>query len=353
MPLCQLGVLFGGASSEYEVSLRSAAAIIRNLDSSKYTVYPVGITKDGRMFLYRGSLSDMEEDRWQQGDCTPCTISLDRSRQGLLLLGEKPELRPLDCMFPVLHGKNGEDGTMQGLLQLAGIPFVGCGCLASAACMDKTVTHILLEQAGIHGARWLSTTRFDYRAEPNAFLERAERELGYPCFVKPANAGSSVGISKAADRKALSAAMELAFENDSKVLVEEMVSGREIECAVLGNDEPVASCLGEIVPCNDFYDYEAKYLDGGTKTYAPAPVEPAKTEEIRQIARRAFRAMGCTGFARVDFFLTADGKVLLNEINTIPGFTSISMYPKLFIESGLPFGELLDRLIGLAMETER
>lgn len=348
-----LGLVFGGASSEYEVSLQSATSILNNLDEEKYDIYKIGITKEGGMFYYTGKVSRIAENKWQGKDCVPCVLSPDREHHGMILFGEtQAEVIRLDCIFPVLHGKNGEDGTIQGLFSMAGIPYVGCGYLASSACMDKIVTHTLLDSAGINGAKWLGITRHEYRRDPAVFAGRVSEELGYPCFVKPANAGSSVGITKVTSPEGFSAAMELAFSHDSRVIVEQMVYGVELECAVLGNDEPEASCLGEIAPQSDFYDYNAKYIDGTTKTYAPARIPEKSAEEVRRTAVQAFQAMGCRGLARVDFFLEESGRVVLNELNTIPGFTKISMYPQLFIASGLSYPALLDRLIELAMEEE-
>ena len=346
---CKLGLIFGGASSEYEVSLLSVSSVLQNIDREKYEIYRIGITKDGRMFYYIGEDSRIAKNEWQGEGCIPCVISPDRSHHGFVILKEQPEIVSLDCVFPVLHGKNGEDGTIQGLFTMAGIPFVGCGQLASAACMDKVTTHTMLDKAGVLGAKWRSVTAHEYAKDAESFLDEVEHALGYPCFVKPANAGSSVGVTKAGDREALKEAMDLALIHDSKVIVEEMIVGREIECAVLGNEDPIASCLGEIAPSNDFYDYNAKYIDGKSLTYVPARVTEKESDEIRRIAVQAYKIMGCAGFSRVDFFLCENGEILLNEINTIPGFTSISMYPQLFVESGIPYSELIDRLIAYAL----
>lgn len=346
---CKLGLIFGGASSEHEVSLLSVSSVLANIDREKYEIYRIGITKEGQMFYYTGEDCRIAKNEWQGADCVPCVLSPDRTHHGFVILKEQPEIVSLDCVFPVLHGKNGEDGTIQGLFTMAGIPFVGCGQLASAACMDKVTTHTMLDKAGVLGAKWRSVTAYEYAKDAQSFLEEVEHALGYPCFVKPANAGSSVGVTKATDREALEKAMELALFHDDKVIVEEMIVGREIECAVLGNEEPIASCLGEIAPSNDFYDYNAKYIDGKSLTYVPARVTEKESDEIRKIAVQAYKIMGCAGFSRVDFFLCENGEILLNEINTIPGFTSISMYPQLFVESGVPYSELIDRLIAYAM----
>ena len=346
-----LGVVFGGVSSEHEVSLMSAASVLSNLDPERYDIHKIGITKDGRMLYCTGSAESVKDGSWEQKDCTPCVLSPDRSHHGLLLPGQK--IIRLDVVFPVLHGKNGEDGTIQGLLALAGIPCVGCGVLASACCMDKVVTHVLLDAAGIPQAQWMWTTEHEYRRAPETSLAQIRQRLGFPCFVKPANAGSSVGVTKAVDPESLREGMELAFRHDHKVIVEGMVHGIELECAVLGNKEPIASCVGEIAPEADFYDYNAKYIDGTTQTYAPARICEAASEGVRETALRAYKVLGCAGLARVDFFLTEEEhQVVLNEVNTIPGFTSISMYPQRFAVSGVPYPELLDRLIDSALEKE-
>lgn len=349
----RIGIIFGGASSEYEVSLMSSTSVLENIDYDRFDVYKIGITKSGQMFYYTGEIQKIISDEWQGDCCVPCVISPDRSHHGIILLQGKNcgnQIIRLDAVFPVIHGKNCEDGTIQGLFAVAGIPFVGCDTLSSSACMDKTVTHTLLDNAGIKTARFLWTSEHEYKSSSEEFLKSVEIKLGFPCFVKPANAGSSVGITKAVDMTSLKKGIELAFENDSRVLVEEMLYGMELECAVLGNENPIASVLGEIEPCNDFYDYDAKYLANKTKTYIPARIEEKYTEEIRQTAIKAFKVMGCEGLSRVDFFLTKDNKIMLNEINTIPGFTKISMYPQLFINSGISYRDLISKLIDLALE---
>lgn len=345
-----LGVVFGGVSSEHEVSLMSATSVLKNIDSEKYNIYKIGITKEGASYLYNGEIDAIQSNQWQGKDCVPCVISPDRSHHGIIVMGEKTEIIRLDVVFPVLHGKNGEDGTFQGLMALAGIPYVGCDTLSSACCMDKAVTKTLLDNAQIKNAKWECVLQYQYQKDSEDCLRRIEEALGYPCFVKPANAGSSVGITKASDRTSLIKAFELAFQHDKKVVVETAIQGKEIECAVLGNAEPIASLLGEIVPCNEFYDYDAKYLANKTETFVPARISDSTAQAIRKIAIQAYLALGCEGFSRVDFFLTGDNEIILNEINTIPGFTSISMYPQLMAASGIPYSELIDRLIELALE---
>ena len=347
-----VAVLFGSISSEYEVSLRSAASVLRNIPRDRYDVVMLGITKDGRWFEYAGSIDDIESDRWlQNGPVTPAFISPDRGAGGILrLLPDGPQPVAVDAVFPVLHGEHSEDGAIQGLLEMAGLAYVGCGVLASAACMDKAVTHTILEAAGIEMTPYTVLPRGAL-----AHFDETERMLaakhGYPMFIKPANTGSSVGVGKAKDAGGLCAALSEAFRFDRKVIAETAVVGDELECAVLGNfDRAEASCVGEIVPRHEFYDYSGKYLDDSTDLYIPARISGEASERIRQTAVRAFAAMGCTGLSRVDFFLTREGRVVLNEINTLPGFTSISMYPKLFEAVGLPYPELISRLIELAFE---
>lgn len=347
-------VVFGGASSEYEVSLRSASSVIDHIPKDKYEVMTLGITKDGRWLLYMGSPENIGSGAWLKYErfLCPAVVSPDRSVHGITVLrgGEVENVR-VDVVFPVLHGKNGEDGTIQGLFQLAGVPFVGCDMLSSAMCMDKAATNMVADNVGVAQARWLSVTAFDYHNAPSEFRLRCAEKLGFPMFVKPANAGSSVGITKVHEPEALEAALEDAFAHDGKVVVEENIDGREVECAVLGNDETYAPVVGEIEPCNEFYDYDAKYIADGSVLHIPADLPEGKAEAVSAAAQKIYRALGCTGLSRVDFFVRhSDGAVLFNEINTIPGFTSISMYPKLFAAAGIDYPDLLDRLLTLALE---
>ncbi len=346
-------ILFGGVSSEHDISLISAKSVIENTPKDKYDIITVGITKDGRWYLYTGDVENLPEDKWlcDKSRLTPAVLSPDRADHGIIVLGEKTEKIKVDVVFPVLHGKNGEDGAVQGLLQLAGIPFVGCDMISSACCMDKVITNTLLDEAGIAQAKWLGLKEHEYKENGEEFIKKAEEYLGYPIFVKPANAGSSVGVSKATDKDSLKRAIAKAFKEDAKLVLEEGITGKEIECAVLGNEEPIASLVGEIESCNDFYDYDAKYINEASKLYIPARIEQKISDEIRETAVRAYKALGCSGLARVDFFVReGDNKVLLNEPNTIPGFTSISMYPKMFQKSGVEYPELIDRLFMLACE---
>lgn len=342
-----IAVLFGGVSSEHAISLLSAATVLRNLNTEKFNVYPVGITRDGAVYYYQGDYDRIEHDCWENEEyLTDCVISCNRLHRGLILLDAAYDIIPIDCVIPVLHGKNGEDGTVQGLLQMAGIPFVGCDTISSANCMDKEMTHIILERAGVPMAKFVALRRGD---DLSAKLEEMERKLGWPMFVKPANAGSSVGVSKASNREELKKGIALAFEQDSKVIVEETIVGKEVECAVLGNQNPDPSMPGEIQSANEFYDFEGKYENADSKLFIPARISEEDTKVLRELAVKAYRAMGCSGLSRVDFFVTDHGPVL-NEINTLPGFTSISMYPKLRQAGGLSIPALLEELIRLAEE---
>ena len=348
----RLAVIFGGQSSEHEVSLMSATSILQNLDPEKYDVTMVGITKAGKWLLYTGPVEDLATGAWERGPGAPAFLSPDPSVGGLVVLGEGgAEILPLDVIFSALHGKNGEDGTIQGLFQLSGIPYVGCDTLSSAICMDKAVTHSLLNTAGIEQAHylWFYADRFDVASD--TIKNKIKARLDFPVFVKPANAGSSVGVSKVERFEDLDEAIRKAAKEDKKIVVEEGIRGQEVECAVLGNRDAQASIVGEIGASAQFYDYDDKYVNGTSQLYIPARIPEEVSEKIRQTAVRAYRLLGCSGLARVDFFVTeGDQRVILNEINTLPGFTSISMYPKLWMAMGLSYGELLDRLIDLAFQ---
>ena len=351
-----VAVLFGGRSTEHDVSKRSAATIMAAMPDEKYRVLPVYITKTGKWLLHEGAIENMyngqtmSDERWEKFG-TPVVFSPDAEQKGLLrLVGEKFKLIPIDLVFPVLHGANGEDGRIQGLCELAGIPYVGCNLLSSAACMDKAFTKIVVRTLKIAQADHVLCLRHEIENDMAAMHKRA-RKLGFPCFVKPANAGSSVGVSKASNKAELEAALRLAAQFDTKVLVEKAIVGREVECAVLGNTTAEASCVGEVLAAADFYDYEAKYHNAESQTTIPADIPAEKAEEIRQAALSIYHALDCSGFSRVDFFLEKDtNRVIFNEINTIPGFTTISMYPKLWNESGISTPALVDKLLDLAIE---
>jgi D-alanine-D-alanine ligase len=351
----RVGILFGGRSGEHDVSLNSAASILKALDPAKYEIVPIGITREGHWRVGSGAATLLPEVL-ESGD--PVTPSVDPAGPKLLPLAGSPPAttsRPeVDVVFPVLHGTFGEDGTVQGLLELADIPYVGAGVLASAAGMDKDVMKRLFRDAGLPVVPWELVLRADWEQNPLTVRKRIERKLRYPLFVKPVNLGSSVGISKVHKRRELAAAMDLAAKYDRKILVEKGVDAREVECSVLGNDVPQASVPGEVIPINEFYDYEAKYIKEGSNLIIPASLTVQQTKRVREVAVRAFLAIDGAGMGRVDFLLDRKtGKVYVNEINTIPGFTSISMYPKLWEASGVPYSELLDRLIALALERHR
>jgi D-alanine-D-alanine ligase len=335
----RVGVVFGGRSGEHEVSLRSAELILSSLDPEKYDVVPIAITPEGR-WLSGGSARALAapRDRVQ--------FALQKG-EPLELSPEPSEARPIDVVFPILHGTYGEDGTVQGLLELADMPYVGAGVLGSAVGMDKDVMKRLLRDAGLPVVDFWALRN----TEIESFVSREQNNLPYPVFVKPANLGSSVGISKVHHAGELKAALALAGEFDRKIVVEQGVDAREIEIAVLGNDNPAASVPGEIIPSREFYDYTAKYVDDDSRLLIPAPLEPKQADEARQLAIRVFQVLECAGLARVDLFLEkSSGRFLVNEINTLPGFTAISMYPKLWEASGIPYAELIDRLVTLAME---
>jgi len=353
MAKISLCVLFGGVSSEHEVSRRSAASVLRNMDSEKYEVLPVGITREGRWLYYTGKdYAVIGGDGWENDPANlPAFISPDRGHGLLIQTPAGLQGRKIDCVFPVLHGENGEDGAVQGLLRLAGIPFVGSGIAASAVCMDKVITRMLADRYMIRQACWEPVNMRDFLRSPEKTAGLIEKKFTYPVFVKPAGTGSSVGVSKAKDRAALLEAIHNAGRFDRKVLVEEFIDGREIEVAVLGNSEPVASGCGEIIPGDEFYSYEAKYHSSDSQTVVSADLDGPTAEQIRTTAVKLYKLMGCRGLARVDFFVhRKTGAVIFNEINTLPGFTDISMYPKLMMESGIPFRALIDRLVKLAME---
>lgn len=349
----RVGILFGGRSGEHEVSLASAASVIRGLDPDKYEAVPIGITKEGH-WLVGNAAQKMLPEVLKSGQRVMMTadptdaalIPLDRGGSGG---GQR-----IDVVFPVMHGTYGEDGTIQGLLDLAGLPFVGAGVLGSAIGMDKDVSKRLLQIAKIPVVPWIAVLRADWERDPKEVQKVVEKKFKYPVFVKPATLGSSVGMTKVHSREELAPALNLAAEFAMKILVEKCIVGREIEVSVLGNHDPKASIPGEIVPHREFYDYTAKYLEEGSQILIPAKLKRAQVKTIQKYAIEAFRALELSGMARVDFFLERTaGKIYLNEVNTIPGFTSISMYPKMWEASGIPFRELIDKLIELALEMHR
>jgi D-alanine-D-alanine ligase len=348
----RVGVLFGGRSGEHEVSLASAASVIRGLDPEKYEAVLIGISKDGRWLAGAGA-QKMLPEVLKSGQSV--VLPADPNVAALMPMGEsRGAALHVDVVFPVLHGTFGEDGTVQGLLDLAGLPYVGAGVLGSSVGMDKDVQKRLYKQAGIPVGDFLAVPRAEWEKSRAKVLRAVEKKFRFPLFVKPATLGSSVGMTKVHNRAELPAALDLAAEFALKIIVERAIEGREIEVSVLGNADPKASVPGEIVPHREFYDYAAKYLEEGTRLLIPAPLKPAQVRRFQDYAVRGFLAIECAGMARVDFFLERrTGRIYLNEINTIPGFTSISMYPKLWEASGIPFGKLVDRLIELALELHR
>ena len=348
-----VAVVFGGQSSEHEVSRVSVTMVLNNIDREKYNVYMTGITKDGRWYLYEGSVDLISGGEWENsGKTTQAFISPDAALHGMVVMREDGmQTVRLDAVFPVMHGKNGEDGTIQGLCELAHIPCVGCDLTSSAVCLDKALTNTVLGYAGIPQANFVWFYAPYFEKHMDEILDQIEDELGYPCFVKPANAGSSVGISKCDRRSDVIDAVRFAANHDRKIVVEENIAGQEVEVAVLGNDEPITSVVGEIIPAAEWYDYDSKYNDEESKLLIPANLSEKTSELIRKRAIQAYKMLGCSGMARIDFLVRkSDGQPMLNEPNTLPGFTEISMYPKLFEASGISKTELIDRLITLAVE---
>jgi D-alanine-D-alanine ligase len=345
-------VLFGGQSGEHKVSLNSAKSVLQAIDRTRYIVQTIGISQDGRW--YWGALPDdlLSKDFPVSNSFPLVTLVHDPNDPHFITLDgtQLPDNGKFDLVFPVLHGPNGEDGTLQGLLELANVPYVGCGVLGSSLGMDKDRMKAVFAHAGLPQPNYLTFLRSEYRNSPESCIQKVEQTLGYPCFVKPANLGSSVGISKAHDSEELQEAFELASAYDRKIVIEENITGREIEVSILGNDFPKASLPGEILPAKEFYDYEAKYYDTGSRLIIPAELPETLSNQLRQMAIKAFLAVEASGLSRVDFFVTADNKPLINEINTLPGFTQISMYPKLWECTGINYDELIDRLITLALE---
>ncbi len=347
-----VAVIFGGASPEYGVSLESAYAVIRNLDREKYRPLMIGISKQGKWFYFTGDISKIQKDTWcNAADCIPAVLSPDRTEHKLLVLREEGteksrEEIPVDVVFPVLHGRNGEDGTVQGLVELAGIPLAGCGTLASALCMDKDRAHRLAELSGVRvpKAIVLGSSREKERAE--AFAE----EVGYPLFVKPVKAGSSYGVTRVEAEEKLIPAINLAFQYDNRVILEENIEGFEVGCAVLGKDRLITGEVDEIELSGVFFDFTEKYTLKTSQIHVPARITAKKAEEIKETAKKIYRALDCSGFARVDLFFTPKGEIVFNEVNTIPGFTEHSRYPGMMKAAGYTFGEILDLIIGQAVE---
>jgi len=343
-------IIFGGKSSEYAISLRSVTSVLQNINTEKYDISTLGIMKNGACFMYNGPVSDIINDEWTKSpSLRPCAISTT-SGEGIRFLDDNSVYTP-DCFYPVMHGENCEDGILQGALTLTGIPFVGSKTLASAVAMNKAFTNMMADKIGIKQANWYSFNAYDYKNSPEKIIANIEHEFLYPVFVKPASTGSSVGISKARTKEELIAAIDLASKYDETVLIEENIDGVEIEVAILGNRAPHASVCGEIIPHADFYDYDTKYVTDTAEFFIPARISDEVSEQIRDSAIKLYCHLGCRGLSRVDFILSSkSGIPHFNEINTLPGFTSISMYPKLFEASGIPYSTLIDKLITLSME---
>ena len=345
----KIAVIFGGHSTEYEVSLQSASAVLEYINTDKFDIVPIGITRSGEWYHYTGEKEKISHNTWHEDDRNlhPVVVSQNRSVRGFLEFGENYyRVIKVDLVFPVLHGKNGEDGTLQGLFELAGIPVVGCNALSSALCMDKDRAHKLVSLAGIKVPK--SITFKHYNKE--TAIQEVENDLTYPLFVKPVRAGSSFGITKVTEHQELNAAVALAFEHDTEVIVEETVNGFEVGCAVLGIDELTVGRVDEIELSGGFFDYTEKYTLKSSKIYMPARIDAEAENRIQETAVTIYKALGCSGFARVDMFYTPSGEIVFNEVNTIPGFTSHSRYPNMMKGIGLSFAQMLDKLIGLYVE---
>ncbi|PYS61109.1 MAG: D-alanine--D-alanine ligase A [Acidobacteria bacterium] len=360
----RIGVIFGGRSGEHEVSVRSARSVIEAIDKSKYEVVPIAISKEGNWLapaaaaeLLPKKTRRLLSSRARGGPKEDVAIIGDPSRSGLMRLDSDESSEPLDVVIPVLHGTYGEDGTIQGLLEMAAIPFVGCGTLASACGMDKVVMKALFRDAGLPICNYIWFLRSEWEAASDKVSRRVVRQIGFPAFVKPANLGSSVGVSKANDKTSLAKAIDLAARYDRKIIVEELVDGREIECAVIGNDDPQASLPGEYVVHDEaarFLDYTEKYSSTGHVDFVvPARVSKATAKKIQQMAVKAYQAIDASGLSRVDFFLKLDGSLMVNEVNTLPGLTDVSGFPKMWEASGIPFPRIIDQLIEFAIERHR
>ena len=351
-------VIFGGQSSEHEISRISASSVIRNLNKEKYDVITIGITKNGEWYLYSGDIEKIESGEWQDDEknLKKAVVSPSAADKGIIVFDDEKSfhIQKTDVFFPVLHGMYGEDGTIQGLFEMSSVPYVGCGVLASSVAMNKIYAKIIFENAGLVQADWTAVYKKEF-SDMDACLERVEKKLGYPVYVKPANAGSSVGISRATNKDELKDALLLASEHDRQIVVEQEVSGREVECSVLGGDTVRAAEVGEIVaPGSGFYDYDEKYKKQTTKLIIPAKLDDKTYQKVRSDAVKAFCAIDGAGISRVDFFVrSSDGEVVINEINTMPGFTSISMYPKLWQAAGKEYEDLLDDMINLAFERKK
>lgn len=346
-------IVFGGMSSEHEVSLRSAKDIIENIPKDLYHIELLGITKKGKWLYYNGNINLLPSGEWEySNDATPaCLLPSSQTSKIAVFFPDGMKQIDFNVAFPVLHGKNGEDGTIQGLFQLYGIPFVGSDARASAVCMDKALSNTIANTHHIPQAKWTAITQTDYQTQKDAFLEMSIEKLSFPIFVKPANAGSSVGVGKARNQDELCKCIDIAFKEDYKIVLEECIVGQEVECSVLGNEDTITGVVGEIGLNTDFYDYDTKYVDDTAVLHIPALISEEKQAEVQTLAKKVFAMFECSGLSRVDFFVRqSDGAVLFNEINTLPGFTSISMYAKMLGAAGIDYSLLLEKLITLAIE---
>ena len=353
-----LCIMFGGNSTEYEVSLKSSYSVLENVDKEKYDIVKLGITREGNMYIFTGSNEDIKNNTWKddKANLKKALMSTSYGDYAVYAIGNdgKVERIAIDVVFPVMHGAYSEDGKLQGMLDMCGVPYVGPGCASSAVCMDKAFTKLVLSNYGIPMAECLYVNSSDYASNFDSIKKDCEEKLGYPVFIKPANSGSSVGVSKAKDKFELKEALQKALQFDNKVLIEEAVVGREVEVAVLGNEDAKALTCGEIISDADFYDYDDKY-NNGTSTYQiPAKVKKETWEKLKSTAEEIFKRLDCKGLSRVDFFVCGEEeKIVFNEINTLPGFTSISLYPKMAIESGFTYSEIVDRIVQLAIESKK
>lgn len=355
MKKLNVALIFGGKSGEHEVSLSSAASIYTHIDKDKYNVFTIGITKDGKWMYYEGNEENIKNGKWV--DLANKNVEINLVPAGNKEIGltfEDGRHESLDVLFPVLHGPYGEDGTIQGLFEISQIPYVGCGVLASSVGMDKLICKKVFSQIGLPQVDYTYTNKWSFNKDSEGELDSIESKLNYPIFVKPANLGSSVGISKANDRKELLSGIEEALKYDSRIVLEQGVNAREIEVSVLGNDEVKVSIAGEIKPAKDFYDYEDKYINGASTYDIPANISEEDMESIRSMAIEAFKGIDGKGLSRVDFFIDRNsGEIFINEINTLPGFTNISMYPKMWEATGIQYSNLIDELINLAVDAKK
>lgn len=346
----RLMVMFGGQSEEYYVSLLSCESVLRHIDKDKYLLYLVGVTKSGQWMLFDGDVELIRKNLWQENS-KRIVFPADPTFGGFFVLDDPFTVFQVDVVFPIMHGPHAEDGTLQGVFELANIPYVGSSVVSSAVCMDKAFSKMLFKANDIPSCNCTVVSEYDFLNSKESILNNIRKEFTYPVFVKPSNMGSSVGVSKATDEIELINALTLAFKFDRKVLVEEFIDGREIECSVLGNERPIASIPGEIEPSNEFYDYDAKYISESSKLIIPAPLDEQQIELVKELAVKTYKALDCSGMARVDFFLErTTGRILVSEINTLPGFTNISMYPKLLEKIGIAYKDTIEKLIELSLD---